>query len=85
MYIILKWNIFFLTFILGPKTIVVFLSMYDTLYINQVRKKLCEMLGEGEVLSLEHEDHSVFLHQHDEQLLLWFNRWICCFVGKVIQ
>lgn len=40
----------------------------------QVQKKLGEMLGEGEVLSLEHEDHTLFLHQHDEQLLLWFNR-----------
>ncbi|XP_071532835.1 E3 ubiquitin-protein ligase HERC2 isoform X2 [Panulirus ornatus] len=43
-------------------------------FCADVRKKLCEMLGEGEVLSLEHEDHSVFMHQHDEQLLLWFNR-----------
>lgn len=43
-------------------------------FCADVRKKLCEMLGEGEVLSLEHEDHSSFLHQHDEQLLLWFNR-----------
>ncbi|XP_069937369.1 E3 ubiquitin-protein ligase HERC2-like [Cherax quadricarinatus] len=43
-------------------------------FCSDVRKKLCEMLGEGEVLSLEHEDHNMFLHQHDEQLLLWFNR-----------
>lgn len=45
-------------------------------FLQQVRKKLCEMLGEGEVLSLEHEDQSVFMHQHDEQLLLWFNRLV---------
>ncbi|KAK4294466.1 hypothetical protein Pmani_032901 [Petrolisthes manimaculis] len=43
-------------------------------FCADVQKKLGEMLGEGEVLSLEHEDHTLFLHQHDEQLLLWFNR-----------
>uniref|UniRef100_A0A0P4W3Y5 HECT-type E3 ubiquitin transferase n=1 Tax=Scylla olivacea TaxID=85551 RepID=A0A0P4W3Y5_SCYOL len=37
-------------------------------------KKLSEMLGEGEVLTLDHELHNVFQHQHDEQLLLWFSR-----------
>ncbi|XP_042876756.1 E3 ubiquitin-protein ligase HERC2-like isoform X6 [Penaeus japonicus] len=43
-------------------------------FCADVRKKLSEMLGEGEVLTLEHEDHTLFQHQHDEQLLLWFNR-----------
>ncbi|XP_042217246.1 E3 ubiquitin-protein ligase HERC2-like isoform X2 [Homarus americanus] len=43
-------------------------------FCTDVRKKLCEMLGEGEVLSLEQEDQNQFLHQHDEQLLLWFSR-----------
>ncbi|KAK8398901.1 hypothetical protein O3P69_004178 [Scylla paramamosain] len=43
-------------------------------FCADVRKKLSEMLGEGEVLTLDHELHNVFQHQHDEQLLLWFSR-----------
>ena len=48
---------------------------YNTfLLFEKVRKKLSEMLGEGEELSYEFEDHSIFQHNRDHQLLLWFNR-----------
>ncbi|MCL4127828.1 UNVERIFIED_CONTAM: hypothetical protein GTU68_029448, partial [Idotea baltica] len=43
-------------------------------FLVEVTKKLKEMLGDGEELCLEHEDHSTFTHQHDHQLLLWFSR-----------
>ena len=39
-----------------------------------VRKKLTDMLGEGEELTYDYEDHSTFQHDRDHQLLLWFNR-----------
>ncbi|XP_076028585.1 E3 ubiquitin-protein ligase HERC2 isoform X2 [Oratosquilla oratoria] len=49
-------------------------TLPPTPFLSEVRKKLCEMLGEGENLTLEHEDHVLFHHEHDNQLLLWFCR-----------
>ncbi|XP_046386640.1 E3 ubiquitin-protein ligase HERC2 isoform X3 [Ischnura elegans] len=40
----------------------------------EVQQKIAEMLPEGENLTLDHENHSIFRQEHDEQLLLWLNR-----------
>ncbi|KAG8235149.1 hypothetical protein J437_LFUL015189 [Ladona fulva] len=40
----------------------------------EVQQKIAEMIPEGETLTLDHENHSLFRQEHDEQLLLWLNR-----------
>lgn len=43
-------------------------------FTTEVYNKLREMVGDGENLDLTHENHGVFQHDHDHQLLLWFQR-----------
>ncbi len=40
----------------------------------QVMKKVQEISAEGEAPSRDHEDHTLFSRDQDEQLLLWLNR-----------
>lgn len=44
-------------------------------FCEEVLKKIQEISAEGEKLSREHENHAVFKKEHDEQLLLWLNRY----------
>ena len=43
-----------------------------TAFVTEVRKKIKELSGDE--TSYLYEDHRVFTHQHDKQLLQWFNR-----------
>ncbi|XP_022244118.1 E3 ubiquitin-protein ligase HERC2-like isoform X2 [Limulus polyphemus] len=43
-------------------------------FLDEVRKKLHEMIPEDELLTTEHENHTIFKQEHDEQLILWVNR-----------
>lgn len=45
-------------------------------FCEEVCKKIREMCAEEENISNEHEDHSVFQQEHDEQLILWVNRQV---------
>ena len=44
-------------------------------FCEEVLKKVQEISAEGEKMTREHENHEVFRKEHDEQLLLWLNRW----------
>ncbi|RXG68740.1 E3 ubiquitin-protein ligase HERC2 [Armadillidium vulgare] len=52
----------------------IFRTPLPSAFVAEVTKKLKEMLGEGEELTNLHEDQTVFQHQQDYQLLLWFSR-----------
>ncbi|KAK3100706.1 hypothetical protein FSP39_024049, partial [Pinctada imbricata] len=43
-------------------------------FAEEVRKKIQDISGDGEELSKDHENHSIFRQEQDEQLLLWLNR-----------
>uniref|UniRef100_A0A6P7FTJ3 HECT-type E3 ubiquitin transferase n=1 Tax=Diabrotica virgifera virgifera TaxID=50390 RepID=A0A6P7FTJ3_DIAVI len=43
-------------------------------FCQEVRKKLSDSSGEGSSEYWEHEKHSLFKKEHDEQLLIWLNR-----------
>ncbi|XP_072386929.1 E3 ubiquitin-protein ligase HERC2 [Diabrotica undecimpunctata] len=43
-------------------------------FCQEVRKKLSDSSGEGSSQYWEHEKHSLFKREHDEQLLIWLNR-----------
>lgn len=44
-------------------------------FCEEVMKKIQDISGEGEELTKKHEDHCLFRQEHDEQLLLWLNRY----------
>ncbi|XP_056632300.1 E3 ubiquitin-protein ligase HERC2 isoform X1 [Diorhabda sublineata] len=43
-------------------------------FCQEVRKKLADTNGEGPNDIWEHENHTLFKKEHDEQLLIWLNR-----------
>ena len=45
-------------------------------FCEEVFKKVQEIMVEGEQLVRQHEDQRVFLREHDEQLLVWLNRFV---------
>lgn len=45
-----------------------------TAFCQEVRKKILEMVPDGERVGTEHESNHLFKKEHDEQLLLWLNR-----------
>ena len=44
------------------------------IFCSEVRKRVEDLLPEGDAIDLTYEDHSKFTKSHDEQLLLWLNR-----------
>ncbi len=44
-------------------------------FTEEVMKKIQEISADGESVSREHENHELFSKDHDEQLLLWLNRY----------
>lgn len=43
-------------------------------FCEEVHKKVLELTAEGERMLHQHEDHKLFVKEHDEQLLIWLNR-----------
>ncbi|XP_049844846.1 E3 ubiquitin-protein ligase HERC2 [Schistocerca gregaria] len=43
-------------------------------FCTEVRKKITEILPDGDSQVWEHENHEIFKQEHDEQLLLWLHR-----------
>lgn len=44
-------------------------------FCQEVQKKIQQMLPDGERVGNEHENNQMFKKEHDEQLLLWLNRY----------
>ena len=45
-------------------------------FCEEVIKKVQEIMADGEKLTRDHENHVLFKREHDEQLLLWMNRYV---------
>ena len=45
-------------------------------FLEEVRKKVQDISGEGEEATSDHESHEVFNSDMDGQLLLWLNRLV---------
>lgn len=43
-------------------------------FAEEVRKKIQDLAADNEETSKDHEGHSVFNQDQDEQLLIWLNR-----------
>lgn len=42
----------------------------------KVRRKIAEIQGDSVKINLDHENHTLFSYEHDQQLLLWMNRYL---------
>ena len=49
-------------------------TLLPVAFCEEVIKKVQEIMGEGEKLTRDHENHGIFRQEQDEQLLLWMNR-----------
>jgi E3 ubiquitin-protein ligase HERC2 len=44
-------------------------------FLNEVNEKIESLGGPGDVINRSHEDHMIFHQEHDEELLLWMQRY----------
>ncbi|XP_021378315.1 E3 ubiquitin-protein ligase HERC2-like isoform X2 [Mizuhopecten yessoensis] len=49
-------------------------TAFPPVFLEEVRKKIKDISGDGEEFTKAHELHTVFKREMDEQLLLWLNR-----------
>lgn len=47
---------------------------FPPVFLEEVRKKIKDISGDGEEFTHTHEKHTAFIQDMDEQLLLWLNR-----------
>ena len=43
----------------------------------EVKEKISEMVQDSDEGAENYTDHKMFKREHDEQLLLWLNQWVC--------
>ncbi|XP_045543165.1 E3 ubiquitin-protein ligase HERC2 isoform X2 [Salmo salar] len=43
-------------------------------FLDEVTKKICELMADCEVMTVLHESHDLFKREQDEQLVQWMNR-----------
>lgn len=43
-------------------------------FLDEVMKKIQDIADDGENITHDHADHTIFKQELDEQLLLWMNR-----------
>lgn len=58
-------------------------SLLPTGFCEEVMKKAQDISADGEELSRDHENQEIFHREHDEQLLMWLNRYSHFTEGRV--
>ena len=66
--LLFKWRQFFSIYSTINKDIIMIFPL-------KVRRKIAEIQGDSMQMNLEHEDNTFFTYEHDQQLLLWMNRY----------